>query len=245
MDGLPVGGGDVHPAWLPDAVFAPLGARRVRLVGDGLLAETVRGEVTRAVAAHGGALVTGPDGSADVVLCEVGALGRWDGAVPLAVAEALATEPIGAEGYVLARRDGVTAVVGGAGPGLLYGLFHVVRLGEAAFGADIAPERHSPAHDLRMLDHWDNVDVHPVMGQVERGYSGGSIFWRDGRAAGRSDPRRASTGGCSPRSASTRSRSTTSTCTRREARLLTDRLGDVPRIADVAAPVRASGCTCR
>ncbi|MCK2215550.1 alpha-glucuronidase [Actinomadura sp. ATCC 31491] len=31
-----------------------------------------------------------------------------------------------------------------------------------------------------MLDHWDNVAVHPVMGQVERGYAGGSLFWRDG-----------------------------------------------------------------
>ncbi|MEK8104994.1 hypothetical protein NKG94_06850 [Micromonospora sp. M12] len=35
-----------------------------------------------------------------------------------------------------------------------------------------------------MLNHWDNVAVHPVMGQVERGYAGGSIFWRDGRSRG-------------------------------------------------------------
>ena len=33
-----------------------------------------------------------------------------------------------------------------------------------------------------MLDHWDNVAVHPVMGQVERGYAGRSIFWRNGGA---------------------------------------------------------------
>ncbi len=29
-----------------------------------------------------------------------------------------------------------------------------------------------------MLNHWDNVAVHPVMGQVERGYAGGSLFCR-------------------------------------------------------------------
>jgi alpha-glucuronidase len=31
-----------------------------------------------------------------------------------------------------------------------------------------------------MLDHWDNMTVHPVMGQIERGYAGGSIFYADG-----------------------------------------------------------------
>ena len=41
----------------------------------------------------------------------------------------------------------------------------------------------APRAELRMLNHWDNVDTHPVMGQVERGYSGGSIFWRNGGVA--------------------------------------------------------------
>ena len=31
-----------------------------------------------------------------------------------------------------------------------------------------------------MLDHWDNMIVHPAMGQVERGYAGGSLFYEDG-----------------------------------------------------------------
>src|SRR6185295_10923342 len=64
--------------------------------------------------------------------------------------------------------------------GLLHGWFHLVRLGDDAFADALAAMESRPAVPRRMLDHWDNVDVHPVMGQVERGYAGGSIFWRDG-----------------------------------------------------------------
>ncbi|MFM9635012.1 alpha-glucuronidase, partial [Streptomyces galilaeus] len=37
-----------------------------------------------------------------------------------------------------------------------------------------------PGQPLRLLDHWDNVDVDPHMGQVERGYADGSLFYDDG-----------------------------------------------------------------
>ena len=204
----------MHPAWLPAAAFAPLGARRVRVIGEGLLADTVRAEVT----AHG-ELVTG---DADVVL------EQRDGGAP--------------EAFELARRGGVTTVVAGGGPGLLYGLFHLVRLGEEAF-VDRVPERHAPAHDLRMLDHWDNVDVHPVMGQVERGYAGGSIFYVDGRV--RTDLSRvAAYGRLLAAIGVNRVAINNVNVHRREARLLTDDLPDVARIADVLRPW-GSGCTCR
>src|SRR5450756_1603990 len=41
--------------------------------------------------------------------------------------------------------------------------------------------RFEPTQPIRMLDHWDNMTVHPVMGQVERGYAGNSIFYAGGR----------------------------------------------------------------
>ena len=41
--------------------------------------------------------------------------------------------PLGDEGFVLARAGDVTAVLADAPAGLLYGLFHVVRLCAAAF----------------------------------------------------------------------------------------------------------------
>ena len=46
--------------------------------------------------------------------------------------------PLGDEGYALTRVDGVTVVLADAPAGLLYGLFHLVRLGEAAFAGDRA-----------------------------------------------------------------------------------------------------------
>lgn len=49
--------------------------------------------------------------------------------------------------------------------GLLYGAFALLR-GEN--------ESSSPFFDLRILNHWDNLD-----GSIERGYAGESIFWND------------------------------------------------------------------
>ena len=82
------------------------------------------------------------------------------------------------DGFSVSHRDGVTVVAADGPAGLLHGWFALARHG---FAGDAVAGRHEPAVGLRVLDHWDNVDVHPVMGQVERGYSGGSLFWRAGR----------------------------------------------------------------
>nr|WP_221475379.1 alpha-glucuronidase [Sphaerisporangium rubeum] len=162
---------------MPPEAFGPVGARRTLVLGDGPLAGTVREEVARAEDRYGGG-ASGPP--YDLVLAVAGS-----GPLP-DTAEAVVAEcgPIGAEGFVAGRRDGVTVVLADDPAGLLYGFFHVVRLGERAFTGAFGPQAHRPAARLRVLDHWDNVDVHPVMGQVERGYAGGSIFWRDGAARG-------------------------------------------------------------
>nr|WP_202538190.1 alpha-glucuronidase [Streptomyces sp. SID8379] len=147
---------------MPDEALRGVGARRVRVRGEGPLVDTVWAEVTYACREFGGSVV-GEGTDCDLLL---------------AVA---ADGDEGPEGFTLRRTARRTTVTAAAPAGLLYGFFHVVRLGEAAF-AEAADETHRPALALRMLDHWDNVDVHPVMGQVERGYAGGSLFWRDGRA---------------------------------------------------------------
>ncbi|MGW7685467.1 alpha-glucuronidase [Kribbella sp. NPDC054772] len=59
--------------------------------------------------------------------------------------------------------------------GLLYGYFYVLRYFEWMSGDFTVVEQ--PAVPIRMLDHWDEVS-----GTVRRGYSGGSIFFRDGQA---------------------------------------------------------------
>ncbi|MFE7872696.1 alpha-glucuronidase [Micromonospora humida] len=225
-----------HPAWLPPEAFRAIGARRVLVHGDGTLVDTVHDEVARACARHGGRVQRTVAGPVDLVLAL-----RDSGPLPEAVRPAATAAPgpdggsPGDEGFLLTRSDGVTVVLADAPAGLLYGLFHLVRLGEAAFTGEQPTQVHRPVLRRRMLDHWDNVAVHPVMGQVERGYAGGSIFWRDGRPRGDRDRLRAygrllASMGINAISVNNVNVGPT------EALLLTDRLDDVAEIADLLRP---------
>ncbi|PZG20887.1 alpha-glucuronidase [Micromonospora craterilacus] len=143
--------------------------------------------------------------------------------------------PLGPEGFAVVRPGEVTVVLADDQAGLLYGLFQVVRLGEAAYGPPHPARVHRPAMRRRMLDHWDNVDVHPVMGQVERGYAGGSIFWRAGHPRRDRDRVRAYgrlLAACGVNAVSVNNVNVHAT----EARLLTDRLDEVAEIADLLRP---------
>jgi alpha-glucuronidase len=188
--------------------------------GQGLLVATVLDEVATACARYGGSVRRGG--------------GEWDGTADdgADLVLAVAAGPGDPEGFEVARRDGVTVLVADAPAGLLYGLFHLVRLGEAAFGPDRPAEHHRPALRRRMLDHWDNVAAHPVMGQVERGYAGGSLFWRDGAARGdtariRTYARLLAAIGFNAVAVNNVNVHAT------EAHLLTDRLGEVAELAGV------------
>nr|WP_230416482.1 alpha-glucuronidase [Micromonospora tarapacensis] len=231
---------------MPPEAFRAIGSRNTLVGGDAALVDTVFAEVERACATHGGSVRRG---SADtggptpelVLTLTPPATGQRAPADLDAAGAARADldraggGPLGPEGYALARHGEVTVVLADEPAGLLYGLFHVVRLGEAAFGPPHPVRVHRPAMRRRMLDHWDNVDVHPVMGQVERGYAGGSIFWRDGR------PRRDRTrirayarllAACGVNAVSVNNVNVHAT----EARLLTERLDDVAEIADELRP---------
>ncbi|MES5818517.1 alpha-glucuronidase [Streptomyces sp. RG80] len=205
----------VDAAWLSDGVFRHIGTRRTLVRGAGPLVDTVRREVAGACARFGGAVV--PDGDADLVL-EL--TGEDD-----------------SEAFTYERRDGCTTVTASGGAGLLHGFFHVVRLGAAAFDGSCERRSHRPELALRMLDHWDNVAVHPVMGQVERGYAGGSLFWRDGRARG--DLERVTAyarllASCGINAMAVNNVNVHAV----EARLLTDRIDEV---AEIAGAMRAYG----
>jgi alpha-glucuronidase len=171
-------GGEVHAAWLPPGAFRAVGARRTLVIGAGTLVGTVLDELAGACRRYGGGLRHEPVPVPDHPDSPNGV----DAVFRVAAADE--TAAIGDEGFLFARTGGLTSVLAGAPQGLLYGLFHVVRLGERAFTGQWPAEHHEPAMRRRMLDHWDNIDVHPVMGQVERGYAGGSIFWRDGHERG-------------------------------------------------------------
>ena len=204
----------VHPAWLPDAALAPLRALPSAVIGAGPCLATARTEL-------------GPDvpvAEAALVVATVGTLELAD----------LPAVPAG--GHAIVRSPDRTVVLGADDAAALRGLYALVReeavarlLGSAS---PTGTTTSAPEQPLRMLDHWDNVAVHPVMGQVERGYSGGSIFYDDGEV--RTDLSRvrdyarllAATGveAVGINNVNVHAR---------EARLLTDGLGDVARIADV------------
>jgi alpha-glucuronidase len=209
-----------------------VGSRSVAVLGPEAATETVFAEMSSACARYGGRVGRQVDPSVQVVLAltseplpPVARLAHPDGP----------SRRIGAEGYLLAGRDGVTIVLADDPIGLLYGLFHILRWDEAAFMRDRPAEVHRPASARRMLDHWDNVEVHPVMGQVERGYAGGSLFWRAGRLT--PDLDRVGTyarllAGCGLNAVAVNNVNVH----RVEAHLLADRLDDVAAIADRMRP---------
>ncbi|MGM7678321.1 alpha-glucuronidase [Microbacterium sp. A94] len=193
-----------HPAWLAPGAFAAIRGRRVRIDAAGGPVESLRADVIDA-----GGVIVSDDAQADLVFT---------------LDESVDT------GFRLDRAE-TTTVSAASTTSLLHGWFHLVRLGDRAFSPDLPAGHHRPAHALRMLDHWDNVIVHPVMGQVERGYAGGSIFYDAG--AVREDLRRVRTyarllAAIGIDRVSINNVNVGAT----ESELLTDRLGDVERIAE-------------
>jgi alpha-glucuronidase len=55
--------------------------------------------------------------------------------------------------------------------GILYGVYELLRRQQT--GEAVQDEICNPSYDIRILNHWDNLN-----GTVERGYAGMSIFWR-------------------------------------------------------------------
>jgi alpha-glucuronidase len=96
-------------------------------------------------------------------------------------------EPIGREGFIIraAKVDGhaVTVIAASRDVGALYGTFHFLRLlqtGGVTRSLDVVQR---PRVQLRVLDHWDNLD-----GSIERGYAGKSL-WKWDELPQKLDPR--------------------------------------------------------
>ncbi len=79
-----------------------------------------------------------------------------------------------AEGYVLKEEDGRLTVGATDENGLLYGVFHLLRLISMEKSLAGVFKTCNPDNPLRMFNHWDNMD-----GSIERGYSGRSFFFAD------------------------------------------------------------------
>ena len=75
------------------------------------------------------------------------------------------------DGYTIKSHGSKIVISAANDAGLLYGVYHLLRLqqmGASTASLDISEQ---PAYELRILNHWDNPN-----GTVERGFAGRSIF---------------------------------------------------------------------
>lgn len=68
-------------------------------------------------------------------------------------------------------RLGSTSVQANTDAGILYGVYELLRRQQT--GQPITTELVNPSYEIRILNHWDNVN-----GTIEHGFGGPSIFWR-------------------------------------------------------------------
>jgi alpha-glucuronidase len=125
---------------------------------SGLLGREI--PVSDAVDGDGTILIGTPDGSAAVR--------------SLGLADRL--EPLGRDGFLIDRttaggRD-VIVVAGNTDAGVLYGVFHLLRQLQMHRPLDALPTAQAPKVDLRIVNHWDNLNRR----SVERGYGGLSLW---------------------------------------------------------------------
>lgn len=78
------------------------------------------------------------------------------------------------EAYTLADSEGRLNLVVSGEKGLLYGIFHILRLIATEKPLEGTDLNVSPDCPLRMYNHWDNMD-----NSIERGYSGDSFFFEN------------------------------------------------------------------
>ncbi|MBC9032604.1 alpha-glucuronidase [Sphingomonas sp. JC676] len=96
-------------------------------------------------------------------------------ASPLLKGMALPFDKLGKEGFLIrsATVSGhrVTIIAGNSGGGTLYGVFRFLKLIQTDQPIDRLDILDAPKLQVRVLDHWDNLDRH-----VERGYAGQSLW---------------------------------------------------------------------
>lgn len=78
---------------------------------------------------------------------------------------------IGNEGFIIKTRTGKTIITANTDIGVMYGVFHFLRLMQTQQPVSNLNIISAPKIKLRILDHWDNLNR-----TVERGYAGFSIW---------------------------------------------------------------------
>ena len=106
--------------------------------------------------------------------CKVSAADRAEAQICL-----LRDPSLAEEAYSLCAEGGKCVIRGGSGSGILYGVFDYLRLLqlEQCTPQELQCRKEAaPDNSLRMMVHWDNTG-----GDIERGYSGRSLFFDDDR----------------------------------------------------------------
>lgn len=100
----------------------------------------------------------------------------WQGVpVTLSLQQTKSLRALGSEGYTISTSpDGQQLTIASSGEsGLLYGAFHLLRLQATGENLTALHLSERPSFDVRILNHWDNLDR-----TIERGYAGRSLwFW--------------------------------------------------------------------
>jgi alpha-glucuronidase len=130
-------------------------------------AETATLKVARAELERGLTGLTGaaPTSGAGAIL-----LGTPAGS-PAVAALNLPLKGAGEEGYLIRTVGQTTVIAANSDVGVLYGVFHYLRLIQTGQGVDRLDILSAPKVNHRLLNHWDNLD-----GSVERGYAGASLW---------------------------------------------------------------------
>ena len=82
---------------------------------------------------------------------------------------------LGAEGYTIQSNSTGIAVQAAGDAGLLYAAFRLIREMQCGNSLERLMIKEVPAYDLRILNHWDDLDGH-----IERGYAGTSLWkWNE------------------------------------------------------------------
>lgn len=102
---------------------------------------------------------------------------QWKGApVQLDITKNKAVRELGNDGYIInGNKQSGISIQASASQGLLYGAYHLLRLQQTGKDNGELNISESPAYDIRLLNHWDNLN-----GTIERGYAGYSIWkWNE------------------------------------------------------------------
>ena len=178
LSAQPARGEDGYELWLR---YRPVEAARADADRGAITAlvaaaRTPTQAVTRAELLRGlGGLLAGPVPLSEAVTADGALIVGTPASSPLIRQMKFDTRKLGREGYlirsVVVDGHAATAIVANQDVGVLYGAFHFLRLLQTGQSHGALDVREAPRVQLRVLNHWDNLDGH-----VERGYAGASIW---------------------------------------------------------------------